>query len=404
MLDSMPEETTQLLIDLCTLTGSLDVPEPEVASPILRSDDAKTGPSYLSYLALNRNALAAPALTTDEHVVDPRSPNVAVRVPPPQPPTRDASSVRSGSPPPAAPAPPPPVPIKRLSPRLYFAHFVDHMPYFVIFLETVASRRWNQSVDKPQTNGATPSPPPPLDEEADQRDQVAVWNTLLELYLTLSSGALQSKALLILRRKDLPYDPTHALILCSSQGYTPGLVHLWESMNMQEDVLRYYMDLGDTRNVVDHLNTYGKTRPHLYPLVLRWLTKTPAILAETTKDVENILEHIERERIMHPLGVVQLLSRNGVASIGLVKAWLMTRIKESREEIETDQQLITSYRLETAAKLKQVKELGDEKTPKVFHSTRCSSCLGQLDLPSIHFMCDHSYHQRYVYPIFKFSI
>ena len=33
--------------------------------------------------------------------------------------------------------------------------------------------------------------------------------------------------------------------------------------------------------------------------------------------------------------VIQVLSRNGIASVGLVKQWLMTRIKEFREEIHT---------------------------------------------------------------------
>jgi hypothetical protein len=128
-----------------------------------------------------------------------------------------------------------------------------------------------------------------------------------------------------------------------------------------------------------------------------------------------VLEHIETQKIMPPLGVIQVLSRNGVASVGLVKQWLMTRIKEAREEIHTvrgisgiphccqadiymsqDQQLINSYRLETKSKLKQVEELSDPEHPRVFHVTRCSACGGQLDLPSIHFMCDHSYHQRSV--------
>ena len=46
--------------------------------------------------------------------------------------------------------------------------------------------------------------------------------------------------------------------------------------------------------------------------------------------------------------------------------------------------------------LTQVKELSDTEHPQVFHVTRCSSCHGQLDLPSSHFMCKDSYHQRYV--------
>jgi hypothetical protein len=58
--------------------------------------------------------------------------------------------------------------------------------------------------------------------------------------------------------------------------------------------------------------------------------------------------------------------------------------------------LIRSYRLETAEKLKQVEELTDTEHPKVFHVTRCAICKAQLDLPAVHFMCNHSYHQRYV--------
>jgi hypothetical protein len=58
--------------------------------------------------------------------------------------------------------------------------------------------------------------------------------------------------------------------------------------------------------------------------------------------------------------------------------------------------LTKSYRLETATILKQAEDLCDMTQPQVFHVTRCSSCHGQLDLPSIHFMCKDSYHQRYV--------
>lgn len=59
-----------------------------------------------------------------------------------------------------------------------------------------------------------------------------------------------------------------------------------------------------------------------------------------------------------------------------------------------DEQLTASYRLETATKLKQVEELSDIDQPRLFHATQCSQCGGPLDLPSIHFMCKHSFHQR----------
>ena len=65
-----------------------------------------------------------------------------------------------------------------------------------------------------------------------------------------------------------------------------------------------------------------------------------------------------------------------------------------------DQELTKSYRLETATMLTQVNELTDTAHPQVFSVTRCSSCHGQLDLPSSHFMCKDSYHQRYVENLF----
>lgn len=229
------------------------------------------------------------------------------------------------------------------------------MEQFILFLETVALRRWGQSVDENHVPiSGLPLEEPLADEEADKLDQVAVWNTLLELYLSLpgpvskdasksslSESTLREKAMRLLTSDSIPYDSTHALILCSSRGYTDGLVLLWEKMGMYEDVLRFWMDkykAGSTPSasdeVVDHLDQYGESHPHLYPLVLRFLTSTPELLAKHQEDVKGMLEHIDEEGILPPLGVVQLLSRNGVASVGLVKEWLVTRIKESRSEIQ----------------------------------------------------------------------
>ncbi|KAK0463502.1 uncharacterized protein EV420DRAFT_1518537 [Desarmillaria tabescens] len=403
MLANLPVETTQLLIDLCT--NSAGISSPELEETIV-SKTTTAAPSYLSYLALNRTS-----------VVDVPPPSPSIKTVKPGDTVSQKESVheasRPSTPPPSTPTttkPARPTPVKQLSPRMYFAHFVDHMDQFVIFLETVALRRWGQSVDNlPRT---LPPSDPPVDEKADQLDQVAVWNTLLELYLTLPNPSdkddtsaeakdFREKAMRVLNSDTIPYDPTHALILCSSRGYTEGLVLLWERMGMYEDVLRFWMDRekegtvsGASTEVVKHLKQYGSGNPQLYPLVLRFLTSTPELLSRHQEDVKDVLEHINQEGIMPPLGVIQVLSRNSVASVGLVKEWLMTRITEARSEIQTDQEWTSSYRMETAAKLKQIQDLSDPEHPRVFHVTRCSTCGGQLDLPSVHFMCNHSYHQR----------
>jgi hypothetical protein len=323
------------------------------------------------------------------------------------------------------------------------------MEQFVVFLETVAKRRWGQSVDdkSPGEVGLLGSGRRRDDEDldsllgeprqvqfdgfeeerealVDKQDQVSVWNTLLELYLTLplpqstpTSGVfdqnvMRDKALRVLRNDSLPYDRTHALILCSTHAFTPGLVFIWEKLGMFEDVLRFWIDKHNndptnypkaSEKVVEHLMQYGPEHPELYPLVLRFLTSTPELLKKHEEDVKAMVDHVDEEGIIPPLGVIQVLSRNGVASVGLLKEWLVKRITTSRAEIHNDEALTKSYQLETVSRRKLVEELSDSEQPRVFHNTRCAICHAQLDLPTIHFMCNHSYHQRYVQLLSSFS-
>ena len=404
MLQSLPDETTQLLIDLCTTTGPLIPDEVETAVTVSPTTTKPTapGPSYLSYLALNRG-VTVPTTVSSETATPPspslktiRADNASTRREPSII-TQDvggatASGSRSSTPPAtisnrasilrdrtsglSAPILSTP-PVRKLSPRIYFPHFVDHMEQFVIFLETVAMRRWGQSVDDlaPGTIGllssdGQASPVSMEDEQGvllDKMDQVAVWNTLLELYLTLplrgtipqkekESGVgdqetpkkkvfdeqtMRDKAMRVLRSDVIPYDPTHALILCSTHGFTLGLVLLWEKKGMYEDVLRFWMDKdregnspGASQKVIDHLMQYGRERPHLYELVLRFLSSTPELLKRHQDNLKEVVEYIDEEGIMPPLGIIQVLSRNEVASIGLVKEWLIKRITVSQTGIQ----------------------------------------------------------------------
>lgn len=272
-------------------------------------------------------------------------------------------------------------------PSLYFAHFVDHRTHFIRFLEAVADHRWGQRITLDQnTSSSLGTSTKPKSYDPDERDdQTAIWNTLLELYLSAAldsansptpSGSpatdstqliateaeLKQRAMHVLRNEgSLPYDPTHALIVCSTHSFTDGLVLLWEKMGMYEEVLRFWMDeelhpersiatsglapvsiVGGTekktasasQRVIECLDNYGPQHPHLYTLVLRFLTSSPALLSRHAEDLKRLLDVVDRERYIPPLGVVQILSRNDVASIGLVKEWLLRRITESREGIE----------------------------------------------------------------------
>ncbi|KAF9651477.1 hypothetical protein BDM02DRAFT_3154289 [Thelephora ganbajun] len=428
MLENLPQETTELLIDICTSNSLLtidDTANEAGEDPVLSSARRQSGfgPSYLSYLALNRGPTTNETATTvtgttgTVTVKGRREGSILEDLGDSTPPPTASLLLNTGG---AAATVQPPKPrelVKRPSPKVYFAHFVDHMEQFIIFLETVALRRWGQSVDGSPSAAASGEKGDSgvlVDEAAERADQISVWNTLLELYLSIPTKpgeeekGMRVNALKLLQSDKIPYDINHALIVCSTCQFTPGLVLLWEKLGMHEDVLRFWMEKekvsgssGDengaseaSKQVVHYLDLHGPKHRHLYPLVLRFLTSSEMLLNRHSEDVERVIEYVDEEKIMPPLAILQLLSRNGITSIGLIKGWLVRKIEEAREDIDTDSQLTTSYRLETKAKLGQVQELSDPDQPKVFHATQCSTCGGQLDLPSVHFMCNHSYHQR----------
>lgn len=294
------------------------------------------------------------------------------------------------------------------SPRPYFAHFVNFPAHFLRFLESVAWTRFHQRVELPSSsssdtkaaNGKSSStsskpisrkkkktsaaPPPSYDSAINSSstpptpellDQRAIWNTLLELYLLFSRSPpshpsssspptpstdpnhAQQKALLLLQQADtIPYDLTHALILCSMNGFTEGLVELWERLGMYEEVLRFWMEKENqapisqeessstppsegrrrpSDEVLSHLSLYGPTHPHLYPLVLRFLTSSHALLARHEKDLRGVLDRIDEFGVMPTLEVVKVLGRNGVASVGVIKDWLRERVKGVRGEVDS---------------------------------------------------------------------
>ncbi|SGY38774.1 BQ5605_C003g02069 [Microbotryum silenes-dioicae] len=460
LLGKEPSKTTEVLIDLCcgTLTkgGGGENGGKDQNGGVGKEEKQIGGKSYMSYLAYGTSAEPAPppppAATTSKANGSRIQEGSSQAYPGTAPAVRqdDAAST------PVHPSSPLPMGVSAAlpTPRQFFAHFVDHTTEFIRFLETVAERRYGRKLTgSSQASSSDPLPEPQsLGAKEmmpdDSRDEQAIWNTLLELYLspfpTISTTGpaegkakvsqeelrLQAKALQLLNsRGRIPYDETQALLVCSTRGFEHGLILLYEHLGLYEDIVRYWIEASSTHTVpssrvITALRRYASsqsTRPRapLYKMVLRHLTSSPSLLPRHSQDVLDLLDEIDRDAILSPISVVQLLSRGGEggASIGLVKSYLKKRLAKEQQEVDAvslfgpqallfqpltlplpstpqDQALIKSYRVESNRKRKEIQELSDPQTPRIFQVTRCSACGGQLDLPAVHFMCRHSYHQR----------
>jgi hypothetical protein len=185
---------------------------------------------------------------------------------------------------------------------------------------------------------------------------------------------------------------SNVLLLSHLSDFREGTILVREKQGLRFDIFRSYTTAKDTAGAIKALHKYGSEDPDLYPAALAYFTSSPEILAEAGPELDIILKKIDDDGLMAPLQVIQTLSANGVATMGMIKTYLSRTIERERQEITTNRRLIDTYRADTTSKLDTLSSLHSK--PTTFNATRCSACGATLDLPTVHFLCKHSFHQR----------
>ncbi|KAJ2161223.1 Vacuolar protein sorting-associated protein 11 [Coemansia sp. RSA 552] len=286
------------------------------------------------------------------------------------------------------------VPSSMLSMRRIQHLFADQPAWLAAFLERIITRRWRQ----PET--ATD-----LSSEEDS-DMKSAWNTLLELYLSGVESPLhelspsgeerrspRDRALGLLRNSRASIDWDRAYILCATHGFTDGMAALHEQRGDVDALLDLYIEHDNLPGMRRLLEEHGETHTDLYIKALHYFARNPQ-LADSEELLTECLATIEKHNLMSPLRVLQALGgsdQSGV-TLGMVRGYIMRQINATTKRIDGNKAAIERYSSEHRAHTEKMDALCNK--PVVFQSTKCTSCMAPLDLPSIHFLCKHSYHQR----------
>jgi len=131
----------------------------------------------------------------------------------------------------------------------------------------------------------------------------------------------------------IPIATSNVLLLSDLSRFTTGTTLVREHQNLHLDIFRSYTSAKDTAGAIRALNKYGPEEPQLYSAALAYFVSSPQILAEAGDEFDKMLRRIDEEGLMAPLQVIQTLSGNAVATMGLVKRYLMESIGREREEI-----------------------------------------------------------------------
>ncbi|KAF1911806.1 hypothetical protein BDU57DRAFT_484271 [Ampelomyces quisqualis] len=260
-------------------------------------------------------------------------------------------------------------------PRSAFSAFVDHSQEFIIFLEACIAS-----------------------ESLREDDKVDLYTTLFEMYLHTASSKKdddrldwEKKARKLVEGRDIPIDTSNVLLLSHLSNFRDGAVLVREQQGLHFDIFRSYTAVNDTQGAIRALRKYGPEEPALYPAALAYFTSSPEILVEAGDELDGVLKKIDEDGLMAPLQVIQTLSTNGVATMGMIKSYLSTTIERERAEIASNRRTIETFRSDTETKKNELQNISTK--PVVFQATRCQLCMKPLELPVVHFLCKHSFHQ-----------
>ncbi|KAL8031083.1 hypothetical protein ABFX02_13G002900 [Erythranthe guttata] len=189
------------------------------------------------------------------------------------------------------------------------------------------------------------------------------------------------------------YDVDLAIILCEMNSFKEGLLYLYEKMKLYKEVIACYMQAHDHEGLIACCKRLGDSGKGGDPSLWADLLKYFGELGEDcSKEVKEVLTYIERDDMLPPIVVLQTLSRNPCLTLSVIKDYIARKLEKESKLIDEDRIAIEKYQEETSAMRKEIQDL--RTNARIFQLSKCTACTFTLDLPAVHFMCMHSFHQR----------
>ncbi|KOO31071.1 vacuolar protein sorting-associated protein 11-like protein [Chrysochromulina tobinii] len=180
---------------------------------------------------------------------------------------------------------------------------------------------------------------------AEGRAALLRWVPLASALAPLGIEARRQRASALIKRPGVLLDDDHALLLTFQYGWLDGRAQLYESLGRPHELLRHYILVAEDEKVLRTCRRHGESEPQMWLAALRHLLASE-LLERHLRAADAALEEQSREA-----------SRFG------------DDVAKMRAEIAEIDGCV-----------------------RVFQQPKCSACLGPLDVPTIHFHCQHSYH------------
>ncbi|KAL1494957.1 hypothetical protein ABEB36_010457 [Hypothenemus hampei] len=227
----------------------------------------------------------------------------------------------------------------------------------------------------------------------------SVYNTLLEQYLhvwvgTEASGEKQKIAhriLELLQNPDIKLNKSHALVVCDMHSFSEGILYLYEEQKLYQQILRYHISRNDPHSVLACCTRFGHQDPTLWVQALWSCVRDNKELSIDL--LKQILTVIAKEKLFSPQLVIDAVSTgNAEITLGHIRSYIMNELQQEMKKSEEIAQLTGNYKKDTEKLKNHIEQLKNGVTH--IQGSRCAACHHHLELPAIHFLCNHSFHQH----------
>ena len=196
-----------------------------------------------------------------------------------------------------------------------------------------------------------------------------------------------------LRNPNAKYNSDHVLVMCQLHNFHPGTLLLYEKKELYGEILKHHIQHCNVSAAVATCRKFGGQNPGLWLQTLQFIANDCSYdNPSQTEQISEILSVVEQNRLMSPLLVVRTLASSPNANLGLVREFLKNAILVEDRQTRDDEAVIEQYRVDTAKIKEHTSTLKGDAT--TFQVSKCSACNHTLEIPSVHFLCKHSYHQH----------
>ncbi|CAH8458683.1 unnamed protein product [Schistosoma turkestanicum] len=204
------------------------------------------------------------------------------------------------------------------------------------------------------------------------------------------SDQLFEMAMQLLSNSELNYDEKKALVLCYRRQFYKGCIYLWRKQKLYDQMLRYYISQDMNQEIIAVCEDYGDQMPNLWLTALIYYAHKP----EHSDILKRVIDQVDKLNLASPLVVLHLLCDTDpehCCNVGTIRDYLLYHLEAGSNRINTMKNEVDRLRKETMHNREVVRKLNNQV--KIFQQQKCQLCHQSLETPSIHFLCDHSYHK-----------